>query len=294
MLNKQIRIRVVGGLGNQLFVYFAGLYLSQISGRVLTLDLRDVSSEHSSFTLFSFNEPMRFQIRNRPRVHLISRLADSYRFRFPILAKLTDSLVGNYFDEGFQANVLRLNTRKRIVKLSGYFQDFRYIDNQEDNKLTLNSPEYSNSSFEGDNTLAIHIRRGDFINEKLTHGCLDTSWYYRAISYQLQTNPGIRQLRIFSNDTDWVSSNLSSICPSTETEIKIVQFDPQEDPAISFLEFAGCEYRVCSNSTFSLLASYLIPGKTVVPFPYNRSGNFKTLEESSPSSWVRIPSIWED
>ena len=260
------------------------------------LDMGNASVIHSSFNLRSFKELDEIQVKNENRSpnQLIKRISDSYRFRFPAFARRMDNIAGNFFDEGFEANAIHSHSRKKRIKFSGYFQDFRYLANQEEIKLTLDSPRNSYPGFENRNVLAVHIRRGDFINEKVTHGCLDASWYKRAIGYQLQAETEIVKIRIFSNDTGWINSNLRMICPETEAEIEVVQFDVGQDPAISFLDFAGCKYRVCSNSTYSLLASYIVPGKTVVPFPYNRSGNFKALEESSPSSWVRIPSIWED
>lgn len=296
MRKRRIKIRIVGGLGNQLFVYFAGLYLSKMSDRALIIDMRDTSRAHSSYDLRSFKEISDTQVTNDNirRNQILSKVVDSYRYRFPEIASFSDNIMGNFLDEGFQANVKRSQTRKKTIKFSGYFQDFRYLANQEGITLSLDSSDYSHLEIKKNDTLAIHIRRGDFINEKVTHGCLDASWYYRAIDFQLQTEPEIKKIRIFSNDSKWVSSNQRLICPETKAEIEVIEFDVHQDPAISFLEFAQCKFRVSSNSTFSLLASYIAPGKTVVPFPYNRSGHFKALEDSSPSSWVRIPSIWED
>jgi hypothetical protein len=293
MRKREIQVRVVGGLGNQLFVYFAGLYLSQVSGRILVLDLRDASRVHSSFDLRSFKEIVKVKSKTKLRNQILIRIIASYRFRFPGIARLTDNIAGIFFDEGFHANVARARTRRKKIKLSGYFQDFQYMENLGNFKLTLDSSMLGHPTLEGKCVLAIHIRRGDFVNEKETHGCLDVSWYRKAIALQLQSAPEVRLIKIFSNDTEWVRLNLSLICPETNIEVEVIKFEAQQDPAINLLEFAACEYRVCSNSTYSLLASFLFPGKTVVPFPYNRSGNFKALEDSSPTEWLRIPSIWE-
>jgi hypothetical protein len=144
------------------------------------------------------------------------------------------------------------------------------------------------------NILAVHVRRGDFINEKFTHVCLSAVWYTKAIRLALELNPEIERVLIFNNDPQWVQINANQFFNGVALPYEIREFNPSEDPASNFLEFANYKYRVCSNSTFSLLASYIVPGKTIVPFPYNRSGNFKALEGSSPVHWVRIPSIWED
>lgn len=296
MRRRQLQVRIVGGLGNQLFVYFAGLYLSQVSGRDLVLNMKDTSRVHSSFDLRSFREISKIRILNngKPSNSNLSRIMDSLRYRFPEIATITDNIFGIYQDEGFERNQLRVKSKKRIIRISGYFQDFEYLENLGDIKLSLEFSEQDASRPNQQNTLAVHIRRGDFVNEKTTHGCLDTSWYKQAISLVLQTNPEIKSIRIFSNDTGWVKSNLGLTCPETNIQIEIVNFDPLQNPAVGFLEFSACTYRVCSNSTYSLLASRIVPGFTVVPYPYNRSENFKVLEDSSPQSWIRVPSIWEE
>ena len=293
---REIHVRVVGGLGNQLFVYFAGRYLSRVSSRELVLNIDDASRVHSFYDLRSFREisGLRIISAKYPTASMLKRIMHSLRYRLPIAFRVIDSFLGNYVDQGLSSNVLRSQSRRGSVKFTGYFQDFEYIDKLQELKageevLTLfNEPRINK------NLLTIHIRRGDFINEKTTHGCLKSQWYHQAISHQLSTAHSINEIRIYSNDDEWVTSNLEDICPKTHIRIEIVKFDSKQDPAISFLAFGSGQYKICSNSTYSLLAARLFPGVSVVPYPYNRSGNFKALEKSSPTDWIRIPSIWEE
>ena len=291
---RQLRVRVVGGLGNQLFVYFAGLYLSQVSGRELVLNMKDASRAHSSFDLLSFKEVSGKRVISAryPSNTSLVRFIDSFNYRFPRVSRILNSLAGNYVDDNIQVNTIISQSSRNKIKFKGYFQDFRYLDELQNMELTLKTS--SQNLIENRSTLAIHIRRGDFENEKATHGCLAAIWYSAAISHQLSASNSIQQIKFFSNDDEWVESNLKKLLPQTTIPVEIVKFDEREDPAISFMAFASCGFRVCSNSTFSLLGSKLFPGDTVVPYPYNRSGNFKILEESSPKDWKRIASIWEE
>lgn len=290
---RELHVRIVGGLGNQLFGYFAGLYLSQVSGRELVLNMKDASRVHSAFDLHSFKEisGLRVISARYPSNKKLIRLIDSFNYRFPRVSRLINSIAANYFDDSIQSNTVISQSRRRKIKFKGYFQDFDYLDRLQSISLTLRTS--NQNPIENERTLAIHIRRGDFVNEKISHGCLAVDWYNEAISHQLSASDSIGYIKIFSNDDEWVKSNLERLLPQTATPVEIVKFDDQEDPAITFMAFAYCRYRVCSNSTFSLLGSKLFPGATVVPYPYNRSGNFKVLEESSPKDWIRIPSIWE-
>jgi hypothetical protein len=293
-IKRQLHVRVVGGLGNQLFVYFAGLYLSQVSGRELVLNMNDASRVHSSFDLHSFREisALRATSARYPLSRKLVRFIDSFNYRLPRIAAVLNSLAGNYVDQNIRINTVTSQSSRKKIKFTGYFQDFGYLDGLQNAQLTLIA--YNQDSTVNEKTLAIHIRRGDFVNERVSHGCLAANWYRGAISHQLSESDSIQQIKIFSNDDEWVKSNLERLVPQTAIPVEIVKFDQRQDPAISFMAFATCRYKVCSNSTFSLLGSKLFPGVTVVPYPYNRSGNFKVLEESSPKDWIRIASIWEE
>ena len=290
---RELHVRIVGGLGNQLFVYFAGLYLSRVSGRELVLNMKDASRVHSTFDLSSFKEVsgLRLISARYPSSKTWVRLRDSLNYRYPRVAEVLNSISGNYVDDSLETNTVIAQSKRSIIKFTGYFQDFEYLDKLQNLELSLGT--FNQVSTKNDETLAVHIRRGDFLNEKISHGCLATNWYNEAIRHQISLSDGIQYIKIFSNDDEWVRLNLDRLLPQTRIPVEILKFDAREDPALSFMAFAGCGYRVCSNSTFSLLASRLFSGVTVVPYPYNRSGNFKILEDSSPKEWIRISSIWE-
>ncbi len=295
-VKRQIHVRIVGGLGNQLFVYFAGRYLSQVSGRELVLDMREASRSHSLYDLRSFNEVSETKVARHlfPKNKLVKKILDSLKYRLPSISSFFGSLIGYFADQGIAMNELSLKSSRKIIKFSGSFQDFLYLDKLQNVKLTLNTSTLDSNLSESQGILAIHIRRGDFISQSLSHGCLSVRWYKEAISTLLSIHTDISRVRIFSNEDLWVRRNLAELCPNISIPVEIIKFDSQQDPAVSFISFANSPYRICSNSTFSLLASRLSPGVSVVPYPYNRSGDFKALEESSPKDWIRIPSIWEE
>jgi hypothetical protein len=256
--------------------------------------MKDASRVHSSFDLNSFKEVSGLRViseRHRSNKTWV-RLKDSFNYRFPRVSGVINSISGNYIDESIETNTVVAQSKRRVIKFTGYFQDFEYLDRLQNLELTLKATNQKSRENEG--TLAIHIRRGDFVNEKISHGCLAAAWYKEAIRHQISLTGSIQNIRIFSNDDEWVELNLERLLPQTEIPVEIVKFDDREDPAESFIAFARCRYRVCSNSTFSLLGSKMFSGTTVVPYPYNRSGNFRVLEDSSPKDWIRISSIWEE
>lgn len=293
---RQIEVRVIGGLGNQLFIYFAGLYLSRITGRELLLNMKEAARSHSLYDLRSFKEVSEMRVVDNPfpRIGCVRKIVDSLRYRLPGAARIFGRLFGYYTDQNLMLNQLNANSARNKITISGTFQDFSYLDKIQDATLTLSIPALQLNQDQNEGILAIHVRRGDFLSQKTTHGCLAAQWYNHAIGSLLSTTNVIKKLRFYSNDDAWVQENLVQLCPELSIPVEIMKFDPGEDPAVSFMSFANCQYRICSNSTFSLLASRLFPGVSAVPYPYNRLGDFKALEESSPKDWIRIPSIWEE
>ena len=52
---ENLRVKLVGGLGNQIFGYMGGYWLARNQNRKLVLDFTEISYNHSEFDLTSFN-----------------------------------------------------------------------------------------------------------------------------------------------------------------------------------------------------------------------------------------------
>lgn len=301
---KSLRLRLVGGLGNQLFGYLAGLYLSGISNRDLKLDISGVAKNHSPYDITSFNivstEVKIFKpspILNKYK----DRVIDSINYRSSLFFENKALKKSFLVDQGFTTNVEKVKRRGNVKFHSGYFQTFEYLSGlrQETTfELGLKQPfekyeEIANNLKQSD-SLALHVRRGDFEKEKINHGLLSQEWYVQAIEQMVTLNLGLIEVFIFTNDTFWCENVLSQSLEKQGLQVTILKELTLEDPAISFLLFSESKAKVCSNSTFSLLAAAIGSGSVVVPYPYNRRGDFKQLEDTSPQNWLKVQSIWEE
>jgi hypothetical protein len=301
---KTLRLRLVGGLGNQIFGAIAGVYFSKRLNRKLELNIWDVAQNHSEFDIRSFDLPYTV-VGTKRKLYgfslFLNRVRHSLIYRFGFILKRNPFPLPFFVDSGFEENS-KIFSRWNRVYLSGYFQDFRYLDLVESefkNALTLTRKSSQLISLEQEVgkliDVAVHVRRGDFVAAKGYHGCLSAMWYSKVLSSNLHVSPESAALWIFSNDIEWCKTEFIPLGKRGWKRIIFVSEKELIDPAENFYLFGSLKYQVCANSTFSLLAARLGRNENVVvPQTLNINGDFKMLERSIPSHWIRIEPIWED
>jgi hypothetical protein len=151
--------------------------------------------------------------------------------------------------------------------LNGYFQSFDYFKEIENEIKEMFSPSldflnklnecYPELSYE--NTLSIHIRRGDYLNISDTLPVVDISYINKAI----KIIGDYSKIFIFSDDKVWAKENLNN-----ENFIVVEDLDDYEELWMMSL----CKNNIISNSTFSWWGSFL-----------NKNLNKKVL---APSLWT--------
>jgi hypothetical protein len=301
---KILRLRLVGGLGNQVFGAIAGVYLSRRLDRKLELDIWDVAQSHSDFDIRSFALPYTVLGTKRKLYGFsmfLSRARHSLIYRMGFLINRNPIPLPFFVDSGFDEN-LGIQSRWNRVYISGYFQDFRYLDPFETElkaAFTLSKKSSELVRLEEEvgkhNDIAIHIRRGDFLAAKSYHGCLSITWYLNVLRERFETLSTESALWIFSNDIDWCKKQFASLGEAGWKKIIFVSENDLIDPAENFYLFGLLKNQVCANSTFSLLAARLGRNENViVPKILNINGDFKLLERSLPAHWIQIEPIWED
>jgi hypothetical protein len=300
---KVLRIRAIGGLGNQLFCFIAGTYLSNLGNKTLELDISGVSKSHSSYDLRSFHMySTNFKIIESQSFlsKRINHFKDVINYRLPswVTPNLQNYL--GYLDRGYDLNSSFAKKKRNVRFHSGYFQSFQYLNTlraSSDFSLELVSSDESyqllRSAVRKDSALSMHVRRGDFKLEKINHGLLSKDWYLKASIEIQKLYPNVSKIYIFTNDLNWCENILAPELSKNHFEVVIMKDLISKDPAITFKLLSESNILICSNSTFSLLAAAVGRGTAVVPKPYNRRGDFKVLEQTSPSEWIVVNSDWE-
>jgi hypothetical protein len=181
------------------------------------------------------------------------------------------------------------------VYLDGYWQSEKYFKDIEEvirREFTFKSdPEAWNKvvaqSILCTNAVSLHVRRGDYVSNPLTsevHGTCSIEYYRHAVDLIAEQcyQP---HFYIFSDDQEWVKSNLVFSFPTTYID-KNSGESSFEDLRLMSL----CKHNVIANSSFSWWGAWLNsnPGKIVVgPKSWFRKQNIDT-RDLIPEDWVRI------
>ncbi len=119
--------------------------------------------------------------------------------------------------------------------------------------------------------VAIHIRRGDYVNNPFYVDLTETDYYDRAMKFFPNDS-----FLVFSDDIEWCKGYFDG-----------PQFDFSEgnDDVTDMNLMAGCKGVIMANSSFSWWAAYLSKGKVIAPKQWFTDGveRTKCLPE-----WKRI------
>lgn len=160
---------------------------------------------------------------------------------------------------------------------TGYYQSMEYWGEPDIIDLCFEWSEYADDiarSIYGENDhsecVAVHIRRGDYLNHP-NHFPIPTSKYYQEAVSRLRKNGTV--FYMFSDDIDWCRSHLDYfgltsdetvfVDDSKATPVEVV--DRVEEPTDwrDMWLMSQCGYHIISNSTFAWWGAYLANGKTV-------------------------------
>jgi hypothetical protein len=297
MKAQKTRVVLQGGLGNQLFQYFAGLYVSEIQRSKLEIDLSGLSLHKTlrSPEILSFVLPEDVQILNRNQTKLggfLNKFRSRLRRRLQLVRALEHSVFGVFESRklGFIEGLGSGRWKRRIL---GYFQTDKYFNYLAPNLRELNLRSCSDwfvkmsSLAESEMPIIVHIRRGDYLGLKDTYGVLSPQYYLDAM---LELNRlGVNsKFWIFSDSVD-IKDEFSRIFPPDTRWI----VPPMDLPdAESLILMSRGIAIITANSTFSWWAATLNPNKilAIAPNPWFR--NYEAPEDLVPESWIKVKSYW--
>lgn len=139
------------------------------------------------------------------------------------------------------------------VMFYGYFQSAKYFDKYREDILR----EFLNEEIITElkniytdilqNSLSIHIRRGDYLNLQGHHPCPPVEYYLNGIKL-IDEQKKIDNILVFSDDITW--------CENTFKDERMFFVKGQKDYEDLYL-MSLCENNIIANSSFSWWGSYL-------------------------------------
>jgi len=250
-----IIIKINGGLGNQMFQYAYAKAMEQ-KGYDVKIDITAFERYklHGGYQLDKFNIDL--EIVDKHKLVDLSILGFVSQIRNRLKIKNKNCLVEEslLFDKNFL-----LPTDKKYIE--GYFQSEKYFLGIKDllqkqfslnnNQLNSYTQEIKNQIKNSENSCSLHIRRGDYLNNKnlSVHGTCDLEYYKRSIKLM---NSKIKTINyfIFSDDIEWCKDNLKM---ENTLFIENKNSLPHEDIYLMTL----CQNNIIANSSFSWWGAWL-------------------------------------
>jgi len=203
---------------------------------------------------------------------------------------LTDgNTIAKHINYIYRENDFRYNTEVESIPdnidLYGYFQNEKYFLNSKDEITecfkfkTYVVDEASAHIKDFKDSVSVHVRRGDYVNQPGHHPVQTVDYYYKALEIV-----GAKKVFIFSDDITWCRENI-------EIEGFDLQFMDIKNPYISMYLMSRCENNIIANSSFSWWAAWLNknPNKSVIgPKLWFGTEMNKDTSDVLPKGWISI------
>lgn len=258
-------VKFLGGLGNQMFQY--AFYLSlQNHFKTIKADLKDFET-YTLHNGFELEDIFQITFNKATSLDLNLYLPHNRKWLWRKLRRFNGSK-NAYLEENpffsFQPNLFRDNKKRYYW---GYWQHIDYInpvaellrrDFQFPTIKDKNNKELL-KLLKKQETVSVHIRRGDYLNEPSFVGICDLTYYKKAISY-MQENLQNPLFVFFSNDIDWCRTHFGSL------NAQFVDWNTGKDSFRDMQLMSLCQHNIIANSSFSWWASWLNgnPNKIII------------------------------
>ena len=251
--------RINGGLSNQMFQYAATKSYS-IKHKV------EYRLETSSY---NYDVLRKFELNKFPKI-LIRPLEDS--LKITQFTQIND----NYHHQELPIGNISLN---------GYWQSEKYFKDHKSeicddfsmsidirDKIQSNIPDIQES-------LSIHIRRSDYVNQQHYHPLQSLEYYKNAYD---RINDNNIPVKIFSDDIKWCKENI---------KFNNITYVEGQDNLTDLYSMSLCKHNIIANSSFSWWGAYLNKNvnKIVVgpSYWFGPSLHLNT-KDILPETWITI------
>ena len=279
-----IRIKLTGGLGNQMFQFATGFAIAKKNNVRLSLDLHYINRRQlfngfeleKVFNIYSkvsfLNKALSFQSINFKEI--LNKIdVTFYNFKEPhfhYTSKILNIPKHSFLDGYWQSELYFKDYSKEIKKI------FNFSDKlDEQNELISNDINQSNS-------ISIHIRRGDFLLKQNDNHYMNLKEYYlKAIieSSKFFKNP---KYFIFTDDPSWVTDNFV-----LDHSYFIVAVNQGAKSFYDMHLMSLCKSNIIANSSFSWWGAWLNSRKDKIIYAPKNWFKDKSIstDDLIPNSW---------
>jgi hypothetical protein len=302
---KGVSIELAGGLGNQLFTYIAGLYISsKINAKLKTVAHDSIFESLSSGNgIAALSGPLALMNRGLGGLRKSSWIS---KLQATVSATLNRLGLPRHFSQRltsmYQSEVVGEDPGIDFVRdgyfVRGYFQTKTYFEKVRSDlphdMFEIRDPSmwFRELRAESDRLkpINLHIRRGDYFDKKNSFiGALSSEYFLNGLGF-LRQDPDMkdREVWVFSNDIQFVKQEFQG---KIQSRVRWIEPPPESREAESLVLLGSGAALVISNSTFSWWAAVSgSPPKVVAPSKWFRAAD--DPENLLLPEWEKIESIW--
>jgi hypothetical protein len=282
IMKNFIKVKVIGGIGNQLFIFIFGLAISeQLKTKLVVED---------SLLYFGSNKSRRMEITNL--------IFDGFKIEFKrsrlskLLIQKSNSFLSKIAWKFFQLNKKTINENTQSKPqfrfaegqtFSGYFQDWFYADFINEHNSNFNFKLKNPSSIFNDlvkasdqsNLIFVHVRVGDYLNFPNIYSILPEHYFLDSLKH----------LGLTDNDEIWLFTEDFMQAKNYYPELfnradNVIDNKSGLSDLESFSLLCKGTKLIASNSTFSMWAAWFVNKNgfsAVVPMQLGIKGGSRAL-----------------
>lgn len=294
-----IIIKLMGGLGNQMFQYALGRRLALLNQVDLKLDLTELLDRTPKANVtFRDYELGVFQINSEIAKEKEVRLF----YHNDIISKIKRLIISTKLltekSLNFDPNILDSGNQ---VYLSGYWQCEKYFEPIRNvllsdftlrqsflDKLTTDERIRNiKNQIKTTSSVSVHFRRGDYVSDLVTnhfHGTCSMSYYQNAIE-RIAVEIANPHFFLFTDDPDWVINQ--KIIESFPTTLVLTS-----NMHLDMYLMSLCKHNIIANSSFSWWGAWLNQNEkklVIAPKKWFADSNMNDQTiDLIPEKWIRI------
>lgn len=257
-----IIVNLTGGLGNQMFQYVFGRYLS--------IKHKTLLKYH--FTNALFNTQRRFEL-DVFNIKTAEASSEDLQ-KFGIIQNRVLNRLFYLFDErcGIQFNKhimtqrypYTFNSNYLTIKdnsyIQGYWADERYFKNIENiirkeftpkEKLDEKNQKIL-EKIQKTNSVSIHVRRGDYVTNKTGPKFIGLD-YYKNATKNIEKKVKNSVFFVFSDDIPWCKKNLDQFF----NDAHYINYNTEKNSYKDLILMSACKHNIIANSSFSWWGGWL-------------------------------------
>lgn len=291
-----IIVKLWGGLGNQMFQYAFGYSLAKAKNDKCFFETSFYQNQPNYVSKRSIEIDRYFSLSS---FETIERPKEVFFLENKYINKAIRAFPGFRCHAGGNFFFVKEHTRTFMEAIpykegkcnyyDGYWLSNLYFDKYQDDirreftfKKSIREQICSGIVEDPGSSVAVHIRRGDYLNEKHLPGGHDEKslydFYMRAICY-MKDRLGEPRFYIYSDDIEW--------CKTAFVSVDGVAYPENSGQYAALKDFTGiesCKHGILSFSTFSWWANWLRKEPGIVVAPKGDSVNTQFIK----ADWVRV------